>query len=536
MADFANLNTKVTADITDFQRKMSSVEGLVKKAFAGLSIAAVGYEINKVVNRLDAIGDGAKKLGITTDAFQKLSYIAKLSDSSISNVESGMKSLVKTLGSSEASKAFANLGLNQEELRNMSLDKAYLSVVEALGGIKNPTDQAILAQGVFLKGGMKQLPIVRENVKAIGDEWEKTGRKIDSKEIARIDEISKSTERLKSAFESLENSIIVGMTGPLEKVIGLASKFVETMKVGGGLISQSANAIARSGDGNSWIEAARALFVKSYEGLAAGNSVLSKWERGGGWDTSPSNTGINNTGQMRYSAASIRGSRSNSITLGMQNAVGGGLDSALVSLRSAADAASKSVLDLGGAAETSISKMLKSASDKATQSELDRIIGDLINPSEDGLSSNQRYLNEQYIKDVKRSNPGWSDEKIKEGLPFGAKDKTDPMFDNDFRSAFEKIKSGGESDIDSIDSQVKRLRGLAMGDSGKMGAVNELQGFFKEMFPNANPSKPDIKVKISVEASPDFITKVTTSEDFKEGVNSMVALEAAASAAVEAAR
>lgn len=170
----------ITADDSQFQRALKNVE----QAFGSVAknIAAVGAGLSAAASAMIAplalsvgvfesvgsqLNDMAVRTGFSAERLSELSYAAGQTSASIEDVETGIKKMQKaigeaSLGSDEAAKALAKIGLSAEALRSLSPEEQFDVIAGKIRDIKDPAERVAATLGVFGKSGTSLLPLITE--------------------------------------------------------------------------------------------------------------------------------------------------------------------------------------------------------------------------------------------------------------------------------------------------------------------------------------------------------------------------------------
>lgn len=259
----SELKTTITADtsgftkgITKAKQEAAAFSSQVTKGFAGVAksfagVFAAGAVINGIKstsNEIDNLIASANKLNVSVQGFQFLEYAAKRSDVEIGTLEQGLGKLRLSLTDVSKADTFAKLGLDAGKLSGMDLDKAYISVAEAIGAIKSPAEQARAAVELFGKSGQSQLNLIRNNVGDLQKEFEGLHIKLSDEDVKSFDKFDKITDqvgvKLKFAFMQATIAMIPFINTAVEglnTLLPILMKVAEGYKLLGTLGPQSTN-------------------------------------------------------------------------------------------------------------------------------------------------------------------------------------------------------------------------------------------------------------------------------------------------------
>jgi len=115
-----DINLKIGAETSGLDRKIKGMKDKFAKLGPAIAVgvaagtAAIGAITAKVIELGDNIGKAAKRMGVTAEAFQKLSFAAKRSGASANDVEKAFKRMSSVIldaedGLTEAQRALKNL-------------------------------------------------------------------------------------------------------------------------------------------------------------------------------------------------------------------------------------------------------------------------------------------------------------------------------------------------------------------------------------------------------------------------------------------
>lgn len=166
----ANLLIKIGADISELQTntdravrtvertsaKIDAIGSAISKTLLGaFSVTAVIAWADKTITAASRVDDLSKKLKVSTDALQRWDYTMNLSGGSIEDIDTALGFMNKTLGGGGTGviKALNDVGLSFDEIRKMSPEQAFETIVTAIGNIKDPMAQAAAQVAIFGRSG-----------------------------------------------------------------------------------------------------------------------------------------------------------------------------------------------------------------------------------------------------------------------------------------------------------------------------------------------------------------------------------------------
>jgi hypothetical protein len=106
------------------------------------------------------IAEMAAKLGITTTAYQELTFVAGQAGASQDDVNAAFKGMIKVLGeaadgSKTAQDAFAKLGISFDTIRGQSPDQVFELILDRLSKIHDPLQRGAAELQIFGKSGLQ---------------------------------------------------------------------------------------------------------------------------------------------------------------------------------------------------------------------------------------------------------------------------------------------------------------------------------------------------------------------------------------------
>jgi hypothetical protein len=190
--------------------KWDSIVNLAQKAFhAGERIYEMARSTAFATMEIERM---SKISGLSIDAFQKLSYAAKLSDVESESLAKGLKFLSRSMeeasqGSGDASKWFSIMGLSvKDSAGNLKpLDVMMKEVANKFESWEDGPRKIAIALALLGRAGQDMIPLLNEGAAGIqkwASEAEKTGK------VLSPDLVTKGAE-LETQFKKLESSVNV---------------------------------------------------------------------------------------------------------------------------------------------------------------------------------------------------------------------------------------------------------------------------------------------------------------------------------------
>ena len=210
----------IKANVEDFNRQLGKAERDFKKSFGnikaavdstantfmGLGAAMAGAVAGATVSfarTADAIQDLSTKTGIGVEELQRLKYAARVSGTDLNGLETAVKKMQQAVHS--GSEAFAELGLNMDQLRLMDSSQQFDAVMKALAGISNAGTRAALAVKVFGESGTDMLPMLdagAQGFERLKQKADELGIVFNEQTIKAASELNDKLDTLKMVFEA----------------------------------------------------------------------------------------------------------------------------------------------------------------------------------------------------------------------------------------------------------------------------------------------------------------------------------------------
>lgn len=215
--------------------------GSMKSVLAGLSIGALLESIHSVIEAGDQANKAAQKVGVTVEAWQKLSYAAKLADVSQESLAKGLKNLGTVAlqakdGGADAQDTFKRLGVTWLDAAGQmkGSDQLLLDMADRFSKMPDGIEKTALATKVFGKAGMDLIPFLnagRDGIQDLMDEAEKLGIVMDSQTAAASEALNDNLTRLTTAGRGL---LVQGVAPLIPFLSKMSNEMVTARKEGEG--------------------------------------------------------------------------------------------------------------------------------------------------------------------------------------------------------------------------------------------------------------------------------------------------------------
>ena len=249
-----NLNFTITAkDLTRGTfRKLNQSLGLVRKALFNFKVgltavagaAGIGLLVKSSLQSIDTLGKTAQKLGVTSQALQKLRYASNLAGVETRTVDMAVQRFTRRLSEAanntgEAKDALKELGLNAKELAKQPLDKQMLKLADAFDDVKSSGDKVRLAFKLFDSEGVAFVNTLEGGSAALQQmfqEAEGLGFILSSSAVKGVEQANDAFMKLKTMLGGVLNQLVAGLAPAFQSIAEtIRVKLVNAIKEAGGI-------------------------------------------------------------------------------------------------------------------------------------------------------------------------------------------------------------------------------------------------------------------------------------------------------------
>ena len=249
-----NLNFTITAkDLTRGTfRKLNQSLGLVRKALFNFKVgltavagaAGIGLLVKSSLQSIDTLGKTAQKLGVTSQALQKLRYASNLAGVETRTVDMAVQRFTRRLseaanGTGEAKDALKELGLNAKELAKQPLDKQMLKLADAFDNVQSSGDKVRLAFKLFDSEGVAFVNTLEGGSAALQQMFqdaEGLGFILSSSSVKGVEEANDAMMKLGVMFKGVADQITAGLAPAFRVIVDLIrDKLVKAIETAGGM-------------------------------------------------------------------------------------------------------------------------------------------------------------------------------------------------------------------------------------------------------------------------------------------------------------
>ena len=228
---------KSNKDLEKFGKNLQKIGGVFAGAGAAVS-AALGVSVKALANAADVADDTAKRTGLTAQAVQEVAYVAKMTGSNLATVEVALRTMQRNLADTGAESAtfkgaLEALGISLDDLRQMSPQKQFDTLSNALAGVDDASQRAGLSMAVFGRSGTALMPMLAEGqskLAALKQEAHDYGFVMSGEVIEAGTTFNDNLARLKGALGGLAQQFVAGLLPALNEFVMDVANVVSGVK------------------------------------------------------------------------------------------------------------------------------------------------------------------------------------------------------------------------------------------------------------------------------------------------------------------
>ena len=220
------------------------VGGLAKAVpLLGLAVLAmksmqkVAQGVGDAVDRIDSLAKTSQKLGMTINALNGLRFAGEQTGVSANTMDMALQRMTRRLaeaaqGSGEAKDAIKQLGLDAQQLAQMSPDKAFLEVTRAMKSVQQPCEKLRLAFKLFDSEGVALVNTMNAGADGIEEYMKKAEelQGITAEDAAKFEAFKDASNELSKAMEGLWQEIGIVLLPVLTDLLGIFKDIIAAVK------------------------------------------------------------------------------------------------------------------------------------------------------------------------------------------------------------------------------------------------------------------------------------------------------------------
>lgn len=213
---------------------------LALTAAAGAAVAVTGAMIRKSLQLIDSQAKLGARLGLTTQNIRELTFAAEQSGVEQRTLETGLRNLYRVVGEAAEGfgtgvRAFEQLGLSAEQLRDMTPEEQLYAVADALAGVSNQTDRVALASQLFGGRGVALLNMMQNGsgqLRELTGEFRSFAGEISDVDARGVEMANDAMNRIRHAVRGLWEQLTVELAPVITVVANLALQALGRAKLG----------------------------------------------------------------------------------------------------------------------------------------------------------------------------------------------------------------------------------------------------------------------------------------------------------------
>ncbi len=203
--------------LQDFEGQVGSTIGKLGQ-LAGVLGLGLGFAklIGEALEFADTMTRVSEQTGMSTDAVQRLNFIASQTGTTLDQITGGIGKMQKNLvaaadGGKAASEALELMGIDAVQFLKLNPDEQFTKVAEAISSIRNPADKTASAMAVFGKAGADLIPTldaVGKRSAELSEQFQKIGGPVSAEAIAAVDKLGDSAAAAGLAAKGLATELL----------------------------------------------------------------------------------------------------------------------------------------------------------------------------------------------------------------------------------------------------------------------------------------------------------------------------------------
>lgn len=204
-------------------------EQLVRGLGAALGVYFGVQAVRGLVEMVEGVGEAAvatgrlaQKLGMSTAKVQELGYAASVSGASAEDMQVSLQHLARgldearTKGAGPTADAFRSLGVSMDNPVVKSGDLAGVTelLADKFAALPDSAHKTAIAMDIFGRSGTSLIPTLDRGgagIRALGDEFKKTGAEIGDSTIKSFEELEGTQKRLGATLKGIKTQIAVAL-------------------------------------------------------------------------------------------------------------------------------------------------------------------------------------------------------------------------------------------------------------------------------------------------------------------------------------
>lgn len=206
--------------------KLRSQFSQYSTVLTGAVIGASTLMIKSQLEQIDTLAKTADKLGITTDKLAEYRYAAELTGNDQKTFDKSLQLMIRGIaeaseGTGTAADAIKLLGLNVEDLINLSPDQQFNAIADSINKLDNQSKKVSIASDLFGARGvglLNTLNLGSAGLSELSKEAQLAGISISRIEAAQIEAANDSITRAQTAFSGFTQQLTVEVAPIIDEI------------------------------------------------------------------------------------------------------------------------------------------------------------------------------------------------------------------------------------------------------------------------------------------------------------------------------
>jgi hypothetical protein len=206
----------------------STIKGLVTTYIGIEGIRMAAGALQESAERIDKLANTSAQLGESVPNIQSFRYaLQQMANIDAEQADQTLVRMTKTLGearggSQQAADTFLKLGLDINQLVNMSPTQQFQAIADALANIEDPSQRAAEAVKIFGREGANLLPVFNEGAGAVAAmmaEAESLGLTLSQADAEAVAAMNDELDKIAGQFTLIIDKILVAMMPAISGVL-----------------------------------------------------------------------------------------------------------------------------------------------------------------------------------------------------------------------------------------------------------------------------------------------------------------------------
>jgi hypothetical protein len=222
-------------------------------AALGAGALAAGFQsmVSGAMDTIDATGDLAGRIGVSTEALSRLQYAAQLTGSEAESVAPALGKLNANLGKggTEFAESLEGIGLRVSDLKDLDPAEAFVQIADGIGKLESPSDKAAASLAIFGKQGEGLINTFNtggDAIRGLMEESDRLGNTISDTDAAAVGAANDALDKMWKVIGGIANRVAVELSPFIEYAATQLLNFATQGNFIGTVVSTSFEVIAKS--------------------------------------------------------------------------------------------------------------------------------------------------------------------------------------------------------------------------------------------------------------------------------------------------